>query len=103
MTLTELADLLKSTGIPVTYYAWPENQAPQLPFICYLTPGSNNFAADGLVYYPVTQVNVELYTKIKSPETEAKVEEALASIFWDKSETYIDSEKCYQIVYEIEV
>lgn len=103
MTLTELTDLLKSTGIPVTYYAWPENQAPQLPFICYLTPGSNNFAADGLVYYPVTQVNVELYTKIKSPETEAKVEEALASIFWDKSETYIDSEKCYQIVYEIEV
>lgn len=103
MTLTELTDLLKSTGIPVTYYAWPENQAPQLPFICYLTPGSNNFAADGMVYYPVTQVNVELYTKIKSPETEAKVEEALASIFWDKSETYIDSEKCYQIVYEIEV
>lgn len=103
MTLTELADLLKSTGIPVTYYAWPENQAPQLPFICYLTPGSNNFAADGLVYYPITQVNVELYTKIKSPETEAKVEGALASIFWDKSETYIDSEKCYQIVYEIEV
>lgn len=103
MTLTELTDLLKSTGIPVTYYAWPENQAPQLPFICYLTPGSNNFAADGLVYYPITQVNVELYTKIKSPETEAKVEEALASIFWDKSETYIDSEKCYQIVYEIEV
>lgn len=103
MTLAELADLLKSTGIPVTYYAWPENQAPQLPFICYLTPGSNNFAADGLVYYPVAQVNIELYTKIKSPETEAKVEETLASIFWDKSETYIDSEKCYQIVYEIEV
>ncbi len=103
MTLSEVDVLLKTTGLPVTYRTWPENEAPPLPFVCYVEAGSNNFAADGVVYYPVKRMQVELYTKLKDPETEGKVEAALSSFFWEKTETYLSTEKCYQILYEIEV
>lgn len=103
MTLKSLKSLLESTGLPVTYREWPESAAPPLPFICYLVDYSNNFSADGTVYYPINHVQVELYTKLKEPEVEGRVEQSLSSLFWEKTETYIDTEKCYQILYEIEV
>lgn len=103
MTLKELAARLESTGLPVTYRAWPENTAPSPPFICYMAAYSNNFAADGGVYAKVDHIQIELYTKLKDPEMEDKVEEALSSLFWDKTETYLDTEKLYEILYEIEV
>lgn len=103
MTLQELSALLKTTGLPVTYRKWPENHSPPLPFICYIVAYSNNFAADGEVYYPINHIQVELYTKLKDQEMEARVETALAPFVWEKTETYIDTERCYQIMYEIEV
>lgn len=103
MTLGELKELLESTGLPVTYRKWPENAAPPLPNIVWLTPYTSNFAADGKTYYIVHHAQIELYTKNKDPESEDKVESALSSIFWEKTETYINTEECYQILYEIEV
>lgn len=103
MTLEKLKALLESTGIPTTYRAWPERKAPPLPFICYLVAYSNNFCADSVVYYPINHIQIELYTTLKDPVSESKVETALSSFCWEKSETYIDSERCYQILYEIEV
>lgn len=103
MRLEELKTLLETTGMPVTYRAWPENEAPPLPFICYLVAYSNNFGADIGVYHKVDHIQVELYTKQKDQSSEDKVENALSSFYWDKTEEYIDSERCYQILYEIEV
>lgn len=103
MTLEELTATLQTTGLPVAYRAWPENNAPSLPYICYLVIGSDNFAADGTAYFGTLQISVELYTETKDQKTEALVETALANIYWEKSEEYLDSEKCYQITYEIEV
>ena len=103
MNLEDVKKLLDSTGLPVTYYAWPEEKAPELPYICYLVAYSNNFSADGTVYAPVNHLQVELYTEQKEPQTEERVENALSSLFWQKTETYIESEQCYQIMYEIEV
>lgn len=104
--MTELEKLkhqLETTGLPLAYRAFPEEEAPLLPFLCYLVTGSDNLVADGGVYYNANVVHVELYTKEKDPITEDKVEQALSSYSWDKTEEYIDSEKCYQIIYEIEV
>lgn len=103
MTLENLKDILKTTGLPVTYRAWQEGAAPPLPYICYLVAYSNNFAADGVVYEKIDHIQVELYTALKDPEAEEKIETALSSFVWEKDETYIDSEKCYEIMYEIEV
>lgn len=103
MTLAELCALLETTGLPVTYRAWPESEAPELPFLCYLSAGTNTLPADGRVYYQWEAVRVELYTAIKDPTTEAIVETALEGFHWQKTETYIDTERCYMILYEIEV
>lgn len=105
MTLQEFKPVLEATGLPVAYRAFPEGDAPALPFVCYHTPYSANFAADGVAYATINHVNVELYTQVKDPATEGKVEAALtgAGIYWEKSETYLEDEKCFQILYEIEV
>lgn len=55
------------------------------------------------VYHKIDHIQVELYTKLKDQEAEDRVENALSSLYWDKTEEYIDSERCYQILYEIEV
>lgn len=103
MTLEEVKKILKTTGLPVIYRAWPVNGAPSPPFICYLVKYSNNLFADGGVYHKVDYVQVELYTKLKDLVSEGKVESALSSFHWEKTEEYIDTEKCYEIIYEIEV
>lgn len=103
MTLQEIKAMLDTTGLPVTYRAWPIDEAPPMPYICYLVAFSNNFGADNVVYWPINHLQIELYTELKDPESEGKVELALSSLYWEKTETYIDDEKCYQIMYEIEV
>ena len=103
MTLKTLEELLSGTGLPVTYYAWPIGKAPPLPYICYLSTGSDNFMADNRVYCQVTGVRIELYTRFKDEAAEQQVETALRDLPWNKAETYIESQKCFQIAYELEV
>ena len=107
MKLTELNQILQSAGYPVAYRAFPENDKdnppPAMPYICYLETGTNNFSADGIVYKRISRIAVELYTSKKDLEAEEKVEKALSSFYWDKDEEYLDDEKCYFVLYELEV
>lgn len=103
MTLEEIKDLLETTGIPVAYRAFPVGKAPPLPFLCYLFSYTNNFNADDRVYQVINRVTIELYIEVKDPATEVLVEAALAGLCWEKSEEYLDDERCYEIIYEIEV
>ena len=106
MTLNGLKDALSSISTfqtKVTYRAWPVGKAPKLPFICYLATETNNFDADNIVYHQLQNVAVELYTAKKDPVSEALVEDKFAAvgIVWDKDETYLDDEDCYEIIYSI--
>lgn len=92
---------LQSTGIPVAYRSFREPQAT--PFIVYYQTDSNNFSADNKVYQHIMGYTIELYTDQKSPDHEALVEQALNDYVWEKSETYVDSEKCFEIIYDVEV
>lgn len=103
MDLEKLNQRLESTGLPVAYWSFPEGEAPPLPWICYIVTGSNNFVADGTVFYQIQHVDVELYTERKEPAVQALVEQALTGIPWQKSERYLDDERCYEVIYEIEV
>ena len=103
MTLEEVSALLKTTGYPVAFQEWPEGAVPPMPYLVYLSPYTNNFAADGTAYFIVNHVQIELYTKLKDPVAEGKVEQALSSLYWEKNTEYLDTEKCYQTIYEIEV
>ena len=106
MRLAELAALLSSiSGFSgrVAYESFPEGEYPGLPVIRFMQTGSNIFAAENRVYYSSPIVSVELFTQIKSPETEAALESALASaeLIWTKDEDYLDSERCYMITYTV--
>ena len=103
--MEELVRIVSGMGIPFAYDHFAEGESPDPPFLCYLLPGSNNFSADGRVYYKIGRVNLELYTDRKDPEVEQKLEDALdsASIFYNKTEVWIDSEKLYEVLYQFEM
>lgn len=103
--MEKILSILNALGIPYAYDHFAEGESPDPPFLCYLVPGSDNFSADGKVYYKIDQVHMELYTDLKAPALENKVEEALdaASIFYNKSETWIESEKLYEVLYTFEM
>lgn len=103
--MERLLELLNKMGIPFAYDHFAEGESPEPPFICYLLPGSDNFAADGKAYYKINDVRIELYTDKKDLSVEQRVEDVLdaASIFYAKSETWIDSEKLYEVLYQFEM
>ena len=102
--MEELIAILTESGLPFAYDHFAEGESPDPPFICYLLPGSDNFAADGKVYYKINEVHLELYTDTKDLSVEQKLEDLLDEhgIFYEKSETWIDSEKLYEVLYQFE-
>lgn len=105
MTIENLVKMLQKTGIPFAYDHFAEGESPEPPFICYLIPGSDNFAADGKVYFKMNEVRIELYTDFKDLDLESRVEGVLDGheIFYNKSETWIQSEKLYEVMYSFEM
>ena len=96
-----LFNLLKSTGLPVAYHHF--TSPPEPPYIVYLFAYSSNFGADNKVHGKVNNYQVELYTTIKDPASEKLIEDLFDAndIYWEKTETYIESEDLYQVLYEI--
>lgn len=89
----------------VRYYAFPEGEAPALPYICYIYPDEAGLGADNINYQPITSVQVELYSRLKDPASEAKIEAALTnnSIYYTKDSTYLDDQQAWMTVYYFEV
>ena len=105
MTIEPLASMLQETGIPFAYDQFAEGESPEPPFICYLLPGSDNFAADGRVYFKINEVRIELYTDKKDVSVEKQVEDVLdgQGIFYNKSEVWISEERLYEVLYSFSV
>ena len=104
MTHNEIVEMLEETNLPIAYDHFAEGESPDPPFICFLFPGSDNFSADGRVYLKIRNVNVELYTDLKAPELEERLETVLDrhGIFYQKSEVWIEEEKLYEVLYQFE-
>ena len=105
MTIENLVEMLQELKIPFAYDHFAEGESPEPPFICYLIPGSDNFAADGRVYFKLNEVRIEMYTDFKDLNLESRVEGVLDGheIFYNKSETWIQSEKLYEVMYSFEM
>ena len=99
MTHNEIVEMLEETNLPIAYDHFAEGESPDPPFICFLFPGSDNFSADGRVYLKIRNVNLELYTDLKDPELEERLETVLDrhGIFYQKSEVWIEEEKLYEV------
>ena len=101
--MDELVKIIEEMGIPFAYDHFVEGESPAPPFLCYLLPGSDNFAADGRVYYKMSEVRIELYTDFKDVSLEEKVTAVLDNhgIFYEQSEVWIEEEKLYEVAFEI--
>ena len=105
MTYEDITAMLEEVGLPLAYDHFQEGEAPAPPFLVFLFPRSDNLSADGTVYQKIEMLNVELYTDLKQPDVEGKVEAVLArhDIFYNKTEVWIPEEKLYEVVYTTEV
>lgn len=103
--MDKLLEIIKDIGLPNAYHYFAEGESPEPPFLIYLMPASDNFSADGRVYFKANEVHIEIYTDYKSPNIEKKVEAVLDEhgIFYNKSEVFIESEKLYEVLYIFEM
>lgn len=103
--MNKLLEIIKDIGIPNAYHHFAEGESPEPPFLIYILPASDNFSADGRVYFKANEVHIEIYTDYKSPNIEKKVEAVLDEhgIFYNKSEVFIESEKLYEVLYIFEM
>lgn len=103
MILKDLVSGLKKMGFPVAYSHFAEGHVPERPYIVVQGMGSDNFSADGIVYHEIEDTNIELYCDKKDQEAEKKISDFLIEnkIYYEKTETYIESEKMIQTVFEI--
>ncbi len=105
MTHEEVMEMVGKMGLPFAYHHFVEGESPEPPFAVFLYPNSSHFAADGKVYFKARRLNIELYTDRKDVSLEEWAETVLDGygIYYEKSEVWIESEKLYEVLYEMEV
>lgn len=104
MTKEKLVEILNDTNLPYAYHHFAEGEAPKLPYLIYYYPESDNFGADDTVYHRALDLTIELYTEKRDFEKEWNLEETffMNDLFWQKHEVYLETEKMYQVSYEME-
>lgn len=105
MTYQQIADMLEGIGLPFAYDHFDEGNASPPPFICFYFEGSDDLAADNTNYQRIRPLTLELYTDNKDFSLEETVEAALnsAGLVFSRSETYIDSERMYEVVFTTDI
>lgn len=105
MTYKAIADMIATIGLPYAYYEFPDGTQQEPPFIVFYYPESDDLFADNANYVGIRRLYVELYTNEKDFDKEATVESVLSSngLSYRKIETYIGTERMFQITYETEV
>ena len=103
--MDKLLEILEATGIPFAYHHFAEGESPEPPFICYLLPEDDDFAADGINYYEIDVVQIELYTDKKDLELEHRVQQILTNhgIYYERDEVWISEERLYEVIYYFEM
>ena len=105
MTYADVAAMAEETNLPTAYDHFAEGESPEPPFLIFLFPRSDNFAADDVAYAKINELHFELYTDRKQPDIEARVEAVLDGhgIFYDKNEVWVPEEDLYEVLYSMEV
>lgn len=97
-----LYELLETTGLPVAYGVFDEEQDP--PYIAYIGSGQMDFAADDTYYHRKNRYQIEYYFKEKDEDKEAEIEQLLLDngYPYQKSEDlYLDDQRLFLIYYQV--
>ena len=105
MTYEEINEMMAEMGLPYAYHHFAEGESPQPPFLLFLSPGEDTFSADNVAYYSFKRLDIELYTDKKNPALEEEIEVVLTQheIYFTKTESWIASEKMYEVLYEMTI
>ena len=105
MTYEKINDMMAEMGLPFAYHHFAEGESPQPPFLLFLSPGEDTFSADNVAYYSFKRLDIELYTDKKNPALEEEIEVVLTQheIYFTKTESWIASEKMYEVLYEMTI
>lgn len=100
MGAEDIKNILEATGLPYVQDQWADEMP--LPCLIYRQPSTNNIGADGRVAVVVPNWGIELYTeKVDSTTTQTLID-ALAGVFWEKTDAvYITSEKMYVTYFDL--
>jgi len=103
VTYAELFDILSLSGIPFAFHHW--EAPPDPPYGVYYDNGTSNMFADDQVFLSIRDLTLELYLPQRDEETESRFEALLdaGGLPWEKTVTYVESLRLYQISYETEV
>ena len=103
MTYQEISDILSPSDIPFSFHHW--ESPPDPPYGVYYDEGTSNLFADDLVYVSIRDLTLELYLSQRDEVLESRFETLLdeAELPWEKTITYVESLRLYQISYETEV
>lgn len=104
MTREDIKSMLDALDLPLAYHHFAEGEAPDLPYLVYYYPESDNFAADNMAYVKLDDLSIELYTEKRDIDVEEALEQILDAndFFYSKTEIYIPDEDIYEILYEME-
>ena len=104
-TYEEINTLINSLDIEYAYYQFPEGTAVAPPFICFYYPERDDLFADNSNYVKVERLIIELYTKEKDFDLEARIEALHRDneIPYVRYESYIDTEQLIMNTFESEV
>lgn len=105
MTRIEIANMIDSLGKPFAYWQFPEGTELAPPFVCYFYDGADDMTADNTNYQKIEHLIIELYTDQKDFTLEATAESVLNAngLVYNKAEQFIDTEKLYLTVYDMDV
>jgi hypothetical protein len=105
MKYEDIIEMLEELNIPFAYDHFEEGESPDPPFLVFILPQSENFHADDMVYAKFDELVIELYTDAKDPQLEERIESVLAEheLIPERSEVWIDTEKLYEVRYEMTV
>lgn len=105
MTRKQIADMIKSVGVPYAYYQFPNNTQQVPPFICFYVDSSRDLYADNTNYQKIDHLVIELYTNNKDFDLERTLEATLNGngLTWTRAEQYLDDERLWVAVYDTDV
>ena len=105
MTYEEINDMMAEMGLPYAYHHFAEGESPAPPFLLFRSTGEDTFSADNVAYHSFKQLDIELYTDKKNPALEEEIEAVLTQheIYYTKTEAGIESEKLYEVLYEMTI
>lgn len=105
MTHAQIATMISSVGVPYAYYQFPNDSGQEPPFICFYYSNNNDFVADNTNFQKIERLIIELYTDNKDFALEETLEGVLASagLVYSREETYIDTERMFEVTYTTEV